>query len=111
MTEYPLIELIDKEIHALDDWRAKKSLLRRRKFWRGFWYTLWILAALWWVFTLFVWISDFQLTSTAIGFFAFVGLATDHERFSIPELEKAEKKAKAVYETRVQCTLGAASGY
>lgn len=111
MTEYPLIDLLDQEIHALDDWRAKRKLARSRIARRKILHVLNTLACCVWAITVFMWYSDLQMLTLIPMVILWFCLGIDLAKYDIPELEKAEEKAQAVYETRVQCTLGAASGY
>jgi len=106
ITPYPLVDLINKEIYALDDYKHKSKLLRVRSRARRIMETLTYFFGLVWLLTAFMWEHELQMLTIAPLCIMLAIVSIDCQLYNLPKLKEEAERAKIAYEVSLQCTLG-----
>lgn len=106
VSSYPLVDLLNSEIAALDDWRSKQKLARRRSRVRRLAKLATSVFVMSWLISLVLVQSDWQLLFIAPAMFSLIWLSIDEALYDIPKLLYDAERAKSAYEISLECTLG-----
>lgn len=106
VSSYPLVDLINTEMAALQDYRQKSKLARTRGLVRRaakFTVSVCIMA---WMVSLVLIQSDWQMLFIAPVVFSLLWLSIDQALYDIPKIIYDAERAKSAYEISLECTLG-----
>lgn len=106
LKEYPLVELLNTEIQALDTYRSKKKLAQKRSRARRRAHVYVHVSIALWVLSLLMIKHDLQMLFIAPVIFSLVYWAIDTANYDIPKLKYDADRAKSVYEISLEQTLG-----
>ena len=106
VSSYPLVDLINTEMAALQDWRRKQKLARTRGLVRRLAKFTTSVCLLAWLISLAVIHSDWQMLFIAPAMFSLIWLSIDQALYDIPKIIYDAERAKSTYEISLECTLG-----